>query len=84
MSIELLKHLLNDKEIIVGYRLPKELLDEEDYIEVENRLQCANILQYVPTARLKSNNKELQERINMYNKSKNLTVFFSPLKSEMG
>ena len=71
------------KRYEIEYFIPEKYLDSDGYFEVEGTLQCAIIYYNVPNAKLKSKDKEVQNRINLYEKSKNLAVFLSPTKKEM-
>ena len=57
-------------------------LDKDGIMWVDHTLQCYFISLGNPDLVLKSEDEEIQHRIDLYNKSKNLALFLSPTKKE--
>lgn len=65
-------------------KLPDEMYDENGYVVIEHTLQAFWILLTNPKVKIRSNDKQLQHRIDLYNESEhpNLTLFAMPTLNE--
>ena len=59
-----------------------EILDEDGFINITSTLQAGIIVNHIPKAKMKSKDKEIQQRIDLYEENKNVAVFLSPTKKE--
>ena len=69
-------------EVETEYYVPKEYVDEDGFINITSTLQAGIIANHIPKAKMKSKDKEIQERIDLYEENKNVAVFLTPTKKE--
>lgn len=60
-----------------------ERMDKDGCVMVENTLQCFYLSLCNPPFKLKSKHPDVQDRIDAYNRTKNLAVFMSPTEREI-
>lgn len=87
LDYETFKKWANDitnVEINYELKLPDEWYDENGYIVIKHTLQAYHILQVKPDAKIRSDDEEIQARIDAYYNSKhpNLMIFASPTQKE--
>ena len=75
---------ITNAEIHNKQEIPYEMYDENGYVVIDNTLQAYHILQTNPDAKLRSDNEQIQKRIDLYNESKNpnLMLFAAPTIKE--